>query len=699
MNARRAAPALPALLLIGAITLAAALPARATTPPPATRLAHHSLVVALDPATRTLQVRDDISVSTRGPIELSLGESFHVVRLRLDGAPVRGTPTRDGGHQRWSLVLGASPATHTIAIRYRGRLAALEHTDFRGVLGDLPAMASPQGSYLPAGSGWYPQLRTGRFTYRLRLRLPAGQVGLVPGTLLRESASADGYRVEFAFSHPAEGISLMAGPYRVEQRWVTLPGGGRVRLRTYFHPQVETLAASYLDAAAGYVQRYSKSIGPYPYRAFSMVSSPLPTGFGMPTLTYLGVDVLRLPFIRNRSLGHEILHNWWGNGVYVNWSRGNWCEGLTTFLADYAYQEDAGPAAARRMRREWLRDFAALPPARDEPLRAFTSRRHDASQIVGYDKAAFVFFMLRDAIGETAFRQGLRLFWREWRFRRASWSDLRHAFEKAAGRSLATFFAQWLDRSGAPALHIVKADAEPASGHYRIRFTLAQGSSVYALEVPVVVHTIAGDETRKLSLDAPRAHYAIDVAAAPRRLTVDPDFRLFRRLQPGEMPPILREATLDPATVAVLATSDPSFREPAHVLLARLLDVTPHWVPAAHLPQSAPLVVIGTGADVASFLAANGLPPRPSALPEQGSAHVWTATQPDGKILLAIAARDAGALQALLRPLPHYGRESWLVFEGDKVSARGVWPAQPVGWRFAGHGGESEPTQSDPGDS
>jgi hypothetical protein len=40
-----------------------------------------------------------------------------------------------------------------------------------------------------------------------------------------------------------------------------------------------------------------------------------------------------------------------------------------------------------------------------------------------------------------------------------------------------------------------------------------------------------------------------------------------------------------------------------------------------------------------------------------------------------VAAKDAAALQAVARPLPHYGSQSWLVFEGGRVLARGVWEA------------------------
>ncbi|MBE0623243.1 MAG: hypothetical protein IH606_00395, partial [Burkholderiales bacterium] len=64
----------------------------------------------------------------------------------------------------------------------------------------------------------------------------------------------------------------------------------------------------------------------------------------------------------------------------------------------------------------------------------------------------------------------------------------------------------------------------------------------------------------------------------------------------------------------------------------------------------------------------------------RGSAEVWTARTGDGRVVVLVSARDAVALAALARPLPHYGRESWLVFDGARMLARGSWPAQPQLW-------------------
>jgi len=35
---------------------------------------------------------------------------------------------------------------------------------------------------------------------------------------------------------------------------------------------------------------------------------------------------------------------------------------------------------------------------------------------------------------------------------------------------------------------------------------------------------------------------------------------------------------------------------------------------------------------------------------------------------------DAEALAALARPLPHYGKQSWLLFQGAQAVEKGIWP-------------------------
>ena len=87
---------------------------------------------------------------------------------------------------------------------------------------------------------------------------------------------------------------------------------------------------------------------------------------------------------------------------------------------------------------------------RDFPLTEFRDRHSAATEAVGYGKALMMTHMLRRTIGDDAFRTGLAGFYRQQKGSRASFDDLRSAFETAADRQLGPFFGQWVERTGAP---------------------------------------------------------------------------------------------------------------------------------------------------------------------------------------------------------------------------------------------------------
>jgi aminopeptidase N len=632
-----------------------------------------ALDVRLDPASRSLQV---IAVlGGKGEFRFELNRALVIRSATIDGAPAAlELAGSDGELNLWRVP---AETGSKLRIDYAGTLPALDRSiDYREVLRETRAMVAPAGSYLPAASGWYP-VSDAPFTYDVRLSLPRDQRGLVPGRLIEEKISGGRYRARFRFDHPAEGIELMAGPYLVRERIVARRGAAPLRLRTYFFPDLEPLATGYLDDSQRYIERYSRLIGPYPFASFSVVASPLPTGFGMPTLTYIGSAVLKLPFIRATSLGHEVLHNWWGNGVYVDYASGNWSEGLTTFMADYAYKEEASPEAARETRLAWLRDYASVPSGEQQSLAAFRSRTHGAAAAVGYDKSAMVFFMLRDLIGREAFGAGVREFWRAKRFQVASWRDLRAAFERVSGRDLAWFFEQWVERSGAPRLRIESAQVQRKNGAADLALTFVQSTPPYRMRVPVEIETSARAQTRWVELERERQTVLLPLKQVPDGVRLDPALRLWRALDPQQLPPILRRWILARTPRIALASTDPEIKSAAQALAKAFFENPTHILGLAEIAaQSDPVLLIGLDADVDSALEHLGLPPRPKALADRGSAQVWTVQRGGAAPPVAVVSvRDAAALLALQRPLPHYGAQSYLVFEGARAVARGVWPA------------------------
>ena len=177
----------------------------------------------------------------------------------------------------------------------------------------------------------------------------------------------------------------------------------------YLHDRDDALAAKYLAATAQYLEMYRELIGPYPYRKFALVENFWETGYGMPTFTLLGHDIIRFPFIITSSYPHEILHNWWGNSVFVDYESGNWCEGLTAYLADHLIAEQRGAGDEyRRSTLQKYRDY--VREGRDFPLTAFRSRESASTEAVGYGKALMAFHMLRMEIGDRRVPQGVAAF-------------------------------------------------------------------------------------------------------------------------------------------------------------------------------------------------------------------------------------------------------------------------------------------------
>jgi hypothetical protein len=436
------------------------------------------------------------------------------------------------------------------------------------------------------------------------------------------------------------------------------------------------LAERYLDRVAGYVDTFGARIGPYPYSHFWVVAAPFPVGLGFPGATYVSARILPLPFMQGRSLAHEVLHNWWGNGVRVDYAAGNWSEGLTTYLADYGLAEEAGEASAHEMRLAWLRDITALDDDGDTALTTFVQRHHAAAQVVGYDKVAMVFHMLRQDIGEESFDEGLRTLWQRHQGHIAAWSDLQRSFENAADRKFEGFFQQWLTRTGAPGLVLDRATVSEHAGGWQLSLRLKQETRPWDLTVPVMVSLADGDTVRLARISKTTEEYNWEFPTRPLALGIDPDHHVLRRLAPGEAPPIFRDVTLDSKAILFVVGNDPAVLDTAEALASRLLGrgVEAKIATAeTPLPEAVGVIVIGLDAAVDDFLRANGLPV-PDVVAGHGTARAWVARGGGGQAVMMVAATGADALAATQRALPHYGGRSYVVFDGRRAIDKGTLP-------------------------
>lgn len=546
-----------------------------------------------------------------------------------------------------------------------------------------PGIIDSEGIVLSGSSAWIPWFGPDLFTYSLTVDLPEPWLSVSQGERTHlETVNNHGVS-QWDCPYPMEEIYLIAAPFTEYNRFVS-----GVSVMAFLRQPDSALAAKYLDVTGQYLDLYTHLIGAYPFKKFALIENFWETGYGMPSFTLLGPTVIRLPFILHSSYPHELLHNWWGNGVYVDYEHGNWCEGLTAYLADHLIKEQRGQGA--EYRRGTLQKFTDyVNKENDFPLSTFTARIHAPSEAVGYGKSLMMFHMLRRELGDEQFVEVLKLFYRGNRFRKASFSNICDTVESVTGVDWSDFFTQWIARTGAPELSLDDCRTIPASGRHVLEFTLhqRQDGPPYRLLVPLAV-TMDGQpeaEWRSVMMTQKSQVFRVETTGDVVRLDIDPEFDVFRRLDRTEIPPALSQIFGADNVTIVLPESDSESR------LAAYRDLADTW--SADSPGRF-TVVTDTGCkefprgsvwlfgrsnrfglqmieqlhDHGAVLTADTLTIDRSSLPLANHAFIIAdrnPEQPDQPVVW-LSADQPDSLQGLKRKLPHYGKYSYLVFEGPE---------------------------------
>ena len=645
----------------------------------------HHLTVRIDPAGHRLQARDRLELLGHGPspLEFHLADHLIVKRITVNHAPAE--YKFEAG--RLIIPLAGEPAAVRLQIDYSGRFddpapeQPLNTEDpGYGVTGTI----QDRGTMLLAGAGWYPAALGWREAFDLTVEAPAGTVAVTAGRpmghVTRNGLTVSHWSVEAA----PQGLVLVAGPFTVTTR-----AFGDVTAATYFTPPLQHLSDAYLDAVGDYLQLYQGLFGPYAFGQFAVVENFFPTGYGFPSFTLMGRQVLQLPFIIHTSLGHEIAHCWWGNGVLVDPSQGNWSEGLTTYVADYLYKERSGEGRAQRL--QWLRDYTELvDPADDFPLTRFTRRTDPATRSVGYGKSAMVFHMLRQTEGDAIFWQTLREIYARHRFEAISWTDIQGAFEHSAHRPLKDFFQQWVFHAGAPSLSLSRVTLESRGQGFRVNGFIEQTPPFFDLNLELALQTGTETVRQTVSLNKSRAAFSMDTPGRPAQLTVDPDVQVFRRLDPGEIPATINSIKGSSSLIAVVARDQGAGGLEAAARLKAALGRP--GTPVVMEDQVSPgeldrkdLILVGRPADriwqpangdgfafTTDGFVLNGQSFGGHGLSFFG---VFKQHSRPGKSVALFLPADDSLAKTIGAKVPHYGKYSYLVFQGPRNRAKGIWDA------------------------
>ncbi len=701
-----------AVALLFSLLAASAVPAEAAD----VSAVHHEIEATVEPGARALRVRDRVRLPER--LRGEGGRTVHLLlrsglapRVETEGATLRsaegavaaesfgpgvGAEALPGAAGLDHLRVDLPPGADGFTLHYGGVVhdPLSAEQDYARGFRQTSGLVSEEGAFLSGATLWYPWLGDDPLSFSLEVVLPPGWDAVSQGRRTLHERGEEGTRVRWESPEPQDEIYLIAGPFTEYRR-----PAGPAEVQVFLRQADPALAGRYLEAGAQYLHMYSRLLGAYAYPKFALVENFWDTGWGMPSFTLLGSRIIRFPFILHSSYPHEILHNWWGNGVYVDYASGNWCEGLTAYLADHLIQEGRGAGA--EYRQATLQKYADyVSRGLDFPLAEFRSRHSSATEAVGYGKSLMLYHMLRRGLGDPTFVEGLRRFYADRKFRTASFSDLRRSLEEAAGRDLGGEFDQWVERAGAPRLELRQAAAESAAEGWavRVRVAQAQEGPAYRLRVPAAV-TVEGRPdavVEFLELSGREQEFRFQVPARPLRVDVDAEFDLFRRLDPAEIPPALSGGFGAERVLAVLPADAPGELRSAYRELAEswARSQAGEWElvedsAVAEIPSDRAVWLFGWGnrflpvldRQLESYGARAA--PDGASWPEaeaEGSRHsvVLVGRHPARADLTVswVASGNPAALPGLGRKLPHYHKYSALLFEGDEPAnvAKTRWP-------------------------
>lgn len=231
-------------------------------------------------------------------------------------------------------------------------------------------------------------------------------------------------------------------------------------------------------------------------------------------------------------VAHELMHHWFGNYVTCeSWANLTLNEGFANY-AEYLWRENKyGKHDAEVKRRdEFLRYLTSIQFEGIHPL--IHHEYVDENEMFdthSYNKGGLVLHMLRKKIGEEAFKESIKRYLEQNKYKTVELDHLRLAVEEVTGLDLQVFFSQWYYYPGHPKL---KLDYTQDKNNSELTIDIEQTQSIkkvglYELPMEWVVHyENGGKETFNTTMNQSKFTYRIPINGKISWVDFDPECTL-----------------------------------------------------------------------------------------------------------------------------------------------------------------------------
>ena len=323
----------------------------------------------------------------------------------------------------------------------------------------------------------------------LTLTMPRGWTAVANGAAMATDSTDSAVTTHFA---PTERIStyliaFAAGPWaRITSATTSRPI--TLYVRASRRAEVEGDSILYQNARAlDWLERYFDRA--FPFQKFDVVLAPsFPFGgmehpgavfYNEESFIYRERPTMVQRLGREATIFHEVAHQWFGDFVTMQWFDDLWLkEGFASYTA--AVMQDALDPASGAWKTFYVRTrsaaYAVDVTDGTTPIWQTLGNLDQAKSAYGpivYNKAPGILKQLAFLVGDTAFRDGLRLYLRDHAYGNATWRDLLSSISTASHRPLDAWGRAYILRPGVPiveqhvgaaSITLVQHPARPLSG-------------------------------------------------------------------------------------------------------------------------------------------------------------------------------------------------------------------------------------------
>ena len=382
-----------------------------------------------------------------------------------------------------------------------------------------------------SSSCWFPTIDSPnqKTSQEIYIKVPENYVTLSNGLLVEQTKNNDGTRTDYwklEQKHAPYLFFMGVGEYSVvKDKWKNID------VDYYVEPEFEAYAKDIFGLTPEMIDFYSTYTGlDYMWPKYAqMVARDYVSGAMENTTAVLHAEnAQQVPgqLIDENSweyvIAHELFHHWFGDYVTAeSWSNLTVNESFANYGEYLWIEHKYGKDEADAHRHEEIQGYLAGGNELKDLVRFYYESREDMFDAVSYNKGGTILHMLRNYLGDDAFRAGIKQYLNENAYGTGEAHQLRLAMEKVSGKDLNWFFNQWYFNNGHPKLE-VKYDYNDQSKLVAVSLKQTQ-EEIFKFPLSIQVYEGGKPKTYPVWIDKKEQAFSFKYNKRPELVNVDSD--------------------------------------------------------------------------------------------------------------------------------------------------------------------------------